>query len=65
VVARAKRLTDHIARVLPHPADRHDAGLDPDILALTQALIDGNRSKANRLCVQLESHMASIGLALE
>jgi hypothetical protein len=64
VVARARRLTDHIARVLPHSADRHDAGLDPDLLALTQALIDGNRSKANRLCAALETHLASIGLAL-
>jgi hypothetical protein len=65
LVARAKRLTDHIARVLPHPADRHDAALDPDLVALIEALVTGNRSKANRLISTLETHMASIGLPLE
>ena len=65
LVARGKRLTDHIARVLPHPADRVDAGLNPELVALVEALVTGNRSKANRLMQTLETHLAAIGLPLE
>ena len=61
LMARAKRLTDHIGRVLPHPADREDAGLNAELVALVEALVRGDRQRASRLITTLEAHMGTIG----
>ena len=65
LVARGRRLTDHVARVLPHPADREDAGLNPELVALIEALVCGDRRRAARLMTPLETHLAGIGLLPE
>jgi hypothetical protein len=59
------RLTDHIARVLPHLADREDAGLHGELVALIEAVVRGDRRRATRLMTALETHLTGIGLPLE
>ncbi len=58
-------LIDHVARVLPRPADRDDAGLNPELVALIEALVRGDRRRAARLMTPLETHLAGIGLLPE
>jgi hypothetical protein len=51
--------------VLPRPADRDDAGLNPELVALIEALVRGDRRRAARLMTPLETHLAGIGLLPE
>lgn len=60
-----RRLIDHVARVLPRPADRDDAGLNPELVALIEALVCGGRRRAARLMTPLETRLAGIGLLPE
>jgi hypothetical protein len=60
-----RRLIDHVARALPHPTDREDAGLNSELVALIEALVRGNRRRAARLMTTLKTRLAGIGLPLE
>jgi hypothetical protein len=60
-----RRLIDHVARVLPRPADHDDAGLNPELVAVIEALICGDRRRAARLMTPLETRLAGIGLLPE